>query len=82
MGGALSPGLPAQCLTPLIVSSMNGHEGVVVELIKAGAEVTKADPHRKFTALHSAAQGGHLFTLQEGLARDRPLCSFSITVRT
>ena len=46
--------------TPLIQAALNGHADAVRVLISRGVEVNKHEPCNGLTALHVAAQGGHV----------------------
>ena len=46
--------------TPLIQAALNGHADAVRVLISRGAEVNKHEPCSGWTALHMAADEGHM----------------------
>lgn len=52
------------CESALSLACENGHTNVVDCLIKAGAELDRADPEKGFTPLMKAARSGQLCTVQ------------------
>ena len=50
--------------TPLMEAAHNGHDQVVRELIRAGADVNGKDDINKLTALHLASRSGHFSVIK------------------
>ena len=71
----------ASHITPLWVTAQGGHEKVLVELLRSGADVSICDPEGR-SPLLIAAEGGHLGVIKLLLGQNADMLDGDIRGRT